>query len=250
MRGTFSPQHFCALFVGKANLLVKIFINDIPVSIISSDDLDETKEFDLIIDGAVSQIKPKALIDDVLIRDASPAEVDDLLHVMTDNRLKKVDSITFTSKDKKGIIKFIKSKFKVIEAAGGVVDKDGKILLIFRKGRWDIPKGKLDKGEKKRAAAVREVEEETGVQVTIEKKINATWHTYVTKKKYVLKKTHWYAMKCIDDSAMAPQTEEDIDEVRWMGLSELRAALYNSYRSIRVVVQEYHKLLKIHDQSL
>ena len=114
----------------------------------------------------------------------------------------------------------------------------------------DLEGVREEKGEKKRECAEREVEEETGVKVRIEKKINATWHTYVNKKKYVLKKTHWYVMKCVDDTNMGPQVEEDIDEVRWMTLSELRAALYNSYRSIRVVVQEYHKLLKIHDQSL
>lgn len=229
---------------------MKIFINDIPVSIIGNEELNPEKEFDLVIDGSINQIKPKSLIDDVLIKDASPAKVDDLLRVMTDNKLKGVDSITFTSTDKKEITRFIKKKFKVIEAAGGVVDKAGKILLIYRKDRWDIPKGKLDKGEKKRDCAVREVEEETGVKVSIEQKIGSTWHTYVNKKKYILKKTHWYVMRCVDDTNMAPQDEEDIDEVRWMSLSELRAALYNSYRSIRAVIQEYHKLLKIHDQSL
>ncbi|WP_421869668.1 NUDIX hydrolase [Marinoscillum sp.] len=229
---------------------MKIFINDIPVSIISNEELNSLKDFDLIIDGATSKIKPKKLIDDVLIKDASPEKVDELLHVMTDNKLKGVDSITFTSSDKEGIVQYIKKKFKVIEAAGGVVDKAGKILLIYRKGRWDIPKGKMEKGEKKRECAIREVEEETGVKVSIEKKINTTWHTYVNKKKYILKKTHWYVMKCEDDTRLGPQTEEDIEEVRWMTLSELRAALYNSYRSIRVVIQEYHKLLKIHDQSL
>lgn len=229
---------------------MKIFINDIPVSIIDNESLDSDKEFDLVIDGATSKLKPKKFIDDVLIKDASPEKVDELLHVMTDNKLKGVDSITFVSTDKDLIIDYIKKKFKVIEAAGGVVDKSGKVLLIFRKDRWDIPKGKLEKGEKKRECAVREVEEETGVKVSIDRKINTTWHTYVNKKKYVLKKTHWYVMKCLDDSNMGPQVEEDIDEVRWMNLSELRAALYNSYRSIRVVVQEYHRLLKIHDQSL
>lgn len=229
---------------------MKIFINDIPVSIIDPSELKPESEFDLVIDGSTTRIKPKSLIDDVLIKDAEADKVDELLHVMTDNKLKKVDSITFSSLDKKDIIKYIKKKFKVIEAAGGVVDKGGKILLIYRKGRWDIPKGKIDKGEKKRACAIREVEEETGVKVSIEKKINTTWHTYITNKKYVLKKTHWYVMKCLDDSNTAPQEEEDIDEVRWMSLTELRAALYNSYRSIRVVIQEYHKLLKIHDQSL
>ncbi|MEQ8583260.1 MAG: NUDIX hydrolase [Marinoscillum sp.] len=229
---------------------MKIFINDIPVSIVSPEELDPTKEFDLVIDGAITKIKPKSLIDDVLITDAAADKVDDLLHVMTDNKLKKVDSITFCSTDKRDVIRYIKKKFKVIEAAGGVVDKGGKILLIYRKDRWDIPKGKLDKGENKRDCAIREVEEETGVKVTIEKKINATWHTYINKEKYVLKKTHWYVMRCLDDTHLAPQAEEGIDEVRWMTLTELRAALYNSYRSIRVVIQEYHKLLKIHDQSL
>lgn len=229
---------------------MKIFINDIPVSIISTEELRSDKEFDLTIDGATSKIKPKKLIDDVLIKDASAEKVDELLHVMTDNKLKGVDSITFTSSDKEATIKYIKKKFKVIEAAGGVVDRGGKVLLIYRKGRWDIPKGKLDKGEKKRECAVREVEEETGVKVSIERKINTTWHTYVNKRKYVLKKTHWYVMKCLDDSNLGPQIEEDIEEVRWMTLTELRAALYNSYRSIRVVIQEYHKILKIHDQSL
>jgi len=243
-------QNFSVLFASKANLLVKIFINDIPVSIIAPDELGSKADFDQVIDGAINKIKPKSLIDDVLITDAEADKVDELLHVMTDNKLKKVDSITFCSEDKHDVIQYIKKKFKVIEAAGGVVDKGGKILLIYRKGRWDIPKGKIDKGEHKRDCAVREVEEETGVKVSIERKINTTWHTYITNKKYVLKKTHWYVMKCVDDSHLAPQAEEDIDEVRWMSLTELRAALYNSYRSIRVVIQEYHKLLKIHDQSL
>lgn len=203
----------------------------------------------MVIDGSTEKIKPKSLIDDVLIKDASPETVDELLHLMTDNKFKEVDSITFTSRDKVHMVDFIKRKFKVIEAAGGVVDNGGKILLIFRKNRWDLPKGKKDKGEKRRACAIREVEEETGVKVQIEQKINATWHTYVTNKKYILKKTHWYVMTCLDDSNMAAQVEEDIEEVRWMSLSELRAALHNSYRSIRSVVQEYHKLLKIKNQS-
>lgn len=229
---------------------MKIFINDIPVSIIGTDELDMTKEFDLVIDGSVNSIKPKSLIDDVLIKDAAPDKIDELLHIMTEKKLKKVDSITFSCADKKLVTKYIKKKFKVIEAAGGVVDKDGKILLIYRKGFWDMPKGKIDKGEKKRECAVREVEEETGVKVTIDQKINATWHTYITKEKYVLKKTHWYVMKCVDDTNLKPQSEEGIEEARWMTLTELRAALYNSYRSIRAVIQEYHKLLKINDHKL
>lgn len=227
---------------------MKIFINDIPVSILEPGQINPRKQFDQVIDGS-KRINPKSLIDDVRINDASPEKIDELLKLMTDNKFKNLDSITFTSTRKEELISFIKTKFKVIEAAGGVVDKEDKILLIYRKGFWDIPKGKIDKGEKKRECARREVEEETGVKVSVGDKIGTTWHTYVTNRKYILKKTHWYVMKCLDDTNMGPQVEEEIDEVRWMSLTELRAALYGSYRSIRSVIQEYHKLLKITNQS-
>lgn len=228
---------------------MKIFINDIPVRIIDTAEAKPPSEYDLIIDGKKEKIKPKKLIDDVLINDAAPEKVEELLQLMTDNKFKQVDSITFTAVDSKVLIKFIKSKFKVVEAAGGVVDKDGKTLLIYRQGRWDLPKGKLDKKEKKKDCAVREVEEETGVKVSIDGKIATTWHTYIRNKKYVLKKTYWYAMECLDDSAMAPQAEENIDEVRWVTLTELRSALYASYRSIRTVIHEYHRMLKTQHQG-
>ena len=125
-----------------------------------------------------------------------------------------------------------------------MVQKEDKYLLIFRKGKWDLPKGKKEKGEKNREAAIREVEEETGVKVSIDFKIGHTWHTYIQNRKFVLKKTHWYLMKCKDDQDMMPQTEEDIDEVVWNNLTELRSAMYNSYRSIRSVIHQYHKALK------
>lgn len=222
---------------------MKIYINDIPVSIVGTDELPQKKKFDKVIDGS-KKINRKQLIDDVLINDAAPYKIDELLRLMTDNKFKDVDSITFTSSEKESLIKYIKTKFKVIEAAGGVVDNHNKTLLIYRKGRWDIPKGKIEKGEKKRVCAIREVEEETGVKAEIVTKICTTWHTYVTNRKYILKKTHWYSMQCIDDTHLSPQQEENIKEAKWMTLSELRAALYESYRSIRVVIQEYHKILK------
>lgn len=228
----------------KLKLLVKIFINDIPVRIIDKAEAKEPAEYDLIIDGKTQRIKSKKLIDDVLIQDAAPEKVEELLQLMTANKFKDVDSITFTTEERKKVIKFVKSKFKVVEAAGGVVDKDGKTLLIYRQRRWDLPKGKIDKGEKKRACAVREVEEETGVKVQIDQKIATTWHTYIMNRRYVLKKTHWYAMQCLDDTNMSPQAEEKIDEVRWVTLTELRSLLYDSYRSIRNVIHEYHRMLK------
>jgi 8-oxo-dGTP pyrophosphatase MutT (NUDIX family) len=222
---------------------LKIFINDIPVILTRTENLSESKKYDLTINGGSQKIDPRTLIDDVLILNASPESIDELLHVMTDKKLKVVDSITVASDDHSIMKKYIKKKFNIVEAAGGVVSKDGMVLLIYRKGKWDLPKGKLDKGEKRRACARREVFEETGVEVEIEGKIGHTWHTYIRNRKYVLKKTHWYAMKCLDDSGMSPQAEEDIEEVSWMNVTQTRSALYDSYRSIRVVIQEYNKLL-------
>ena len=96
---------------------------------------------------------------------ASFALVDGLLKLMTDKKLKKVHSIFISSRKKRELIDYLKDKFKVVEAAGGIVEKDGKLLMIYRRKMWDIPKGKLDKGETIQECAVREVEEETGVKV-------------------------------------------------------------------------------------
>ncbi|WP_425392338.1 NUDIX hydrolase [Ekhidna sp.] len=222
---------------------MKIFINDIPVYILSEKKINMKRVYGLVV-REFEDIVPEVLVDDVLIMNASFDQVDGLLKLMTDKKLKKVHSIFISSRKKRDLINYLKSKFKVIEAAGGIVEKDGKLLMIYRRKVWDIPKGKLDKGETIEECAIREVEEETGVKVTIDKEIEAVWHTYVTKKKYILKKTHWYAMHCIDEKNMAPQKDEGIKDVQWMTIEEVRKALHNSYRSIRYVMGEYTKMMK------
>lgn len=189
-------------------------------------------------------IVPEVLVDDVLIMNASFEQIDSLLKLMTDKKLKKVHSIFISSREKRSLIDYLKGKFKVIKAAGGVVEKEGKLLMIYRRKVWDIPKGKLDKGETIEQCAVREVEEETGVKVEIDQEIDAVWHTYTNRKKYILKKTYWYAMRCLDDKNMEPQKGEGIKKVEWMDLEEVRKALHDSYRSIRYVMQEYTKMMK------
>ncbi|MEO9873113.1 NUDIX hydrolase [Ekhidna sp.] len=222
---------------------MKIFINDIPVYILSEKKINMNRAYGLIV-REFETIVPEVLVDDVLIMNASFDQVDSLLKLMTDKKLKKVHSIFISSREKRSLINYLKGKFKVIEAGGGIVAKEGKLLMIYRRKVWDIPKGKLDKGENIEECAIREVEEETGVKVKIDHKIDAVWHTYVTKKKYVLKKTHWYAMQCINDSKMAPQKDEGIKKVEWMDLEQVRKALHDSYRSIRYVMQEYTKMMK------
>ena len=222
---------------------LKIFINDIPVYILSRGKVNLDRAYGLII-REFETIVPKSLVDDVLIQNASFEQVDKLLKLMTDKKFKKVHSITVSSNQKRNLIEYLKGKFSVIEAGGGVVDKEGKTLLIYRKKKWDLPKGKLDKGETIKRCAVREVEEETGVKVKINQKIGTVWHTYISNNKYVLKRTHWYAMTCKNDAKMAPQKAEGIKKTVWMDMEEVRDSLQNSYRSIRYVMQEYTKLLK------
>lgn len=223
---------------------MKLFINDIPVHIKKLDYDLSPLDYDIIIEGPEEDIVPEKLVEYVLVKNASQHQIEMTFKFMKSKKFKKLDEVTFTVKDKEETKKLIKKKFTIIEAAGGLVEKGDKILMIHRLGKWDLPKGKLDKKEKKKVAAVREVEEECNIKVILGEKICATWHTYTQNGKGILKKTSWYAMECIDDSQMKPQQEEDIDEVRWMDGRELRPALYNSYRSVRHVFNEYYNKKK------
>lgn len=219
---------------------MKIFLNDIPIRIISMAKLSSQHAFSQII-GPGQEIKPRLLIDNVLFKNPTPEVVDELLQLMTEKKFKQVAMITFATTRKEEIIDHIKARFKVIEAGGGIVEKDGKFLMINRKKKWDLPKGKLEKNESLEKCAKREVEEETGVKVKVTGKITAIWHTYMQNQKFILKKTHWYAMTCKDDEHMSPQEEEGIMDVQWFTMEEMQERLLDSYRSLRYVVQEYQQ---------
>ena len=223
---------------------MKLFINDIPIIFCTVDELQSLSYYATVIDGAVQDIRSGKIsyIDDVLIRNAPKEMIKDLFELMTDKKLKQVDSVTVEIRNMANVKAYIKSVFTIVEAGGGIVEKGDDILLIYRLGKWDLPKGKLEADESSKMGAHREVEEETGVLVKTGKKICKTWHTYTRNRKYVLKKTKWYRMECLDDSKMSPQVEEDIMDVRWMDTDEVRKALYNSYRTIRYVVSEYDKM--------
>ena len=224
----------------------RIFINDIPVLFKNLDNSKlKVENYDTLIDGSSGIIHTK-LKARVLIYDALPDSIDSLLKIMTEKKLKKTYSVTFTLKNKKEVIKYLKKKFKVIKAAGGIVqNNENKILFIYRLGKWDLPKGKKDKGEKIKDCAVREVEEETNTKVKIIKRNCTTWHTYTRYKKFILKKTVWYKMKCIDDSKMKGQKKEKIEKVRWMENKIINEILINSYKSLSYVVKKYFKKDKL-----
>jgi ADP-ribose pyrophosphatase YjhB (NUDIX family) len=149
-------------------------------------------------------------------------------------------SLHLSAKDYDALKLFILSKFKVIKAAGGLVKKKDRLLMIYRMKKWDLPKGKKESGEKYKETATREVEEECNVKVKLGKKICTTWHTYTMNKNSMLKKTKWYEMDLLDDSKSKPSLEEDIEELRWMTQKEVYHALENSYKSIHFVFEQYY----------
>ena len=125
-------------------------------------------------------------------------------------------------------------EFRLIHAAGGIVtNENDEILLIFRYGCWDFPKGKVEEGEDWETAAVREVEEETGLHdITLQYPHPNTYHTYILHDTPILKITHWYAMQAPAQS-LVPQTEEDISQAVWVARPQVAERLRDSYLSLR-----------------
>lgn len=129
--------------------------------------------------------------------------------------------------------------YQPIDAGGGVVlNEDGAVLLIYRRGRWDLPKGKRDEGEDMPACALREVTEETGLQqLVLRDKICDTWHVYSQHGLHLLKHTAWYRMTGTKAEVLAPQAEENIQEARWISPVDLGPVLFKSYEAVREVLR-------------
>ena len=134
----------------------------------------------------------------------------------------------------------------IITAAGGLVqNNEGAFLLIYRRGFWDLPKGKLDPGESIPTCAVREVQEETGLRtLTLGPFICLTTHAYFDTwlQKNVVKETHWYSMKAtaLDTETLIPQTEEDIEKIEWVALENLPQYLLQTYPTIQSVFDAFN----------
>ncbi|MFP5079555.1 NUDIX hydrolase [Pedobacter sp. JCM 36344] len=142
--------------------------------------------------------------------------------------------------DPKRLFNKIKRSCELIKAAGGLVKSaKGNYLFIFRNKRWDLPKGKVEKGEKIKEAGLREVEEECGVKIyTNDKKLCKTFHVYTLGNKIVLKKTNWYSMTVKAEPKLIPQKEEGITKAVWLGADELKPILKNTFPSILQVLEE------------
>ncbi|WP_319482527.1 NUDIX domain-containing protein [uncultured Draconibacterium sp.] len=138
-----------------------------------------------------------------------------------------------------------RSAFLQIDAAGGVVKRDGRLLFIYRNGKWDLPKGKIDKGESVKTAALREVEEECGItNHSIVKALPSTYHIYQSPYKktlgqWVFKETYWFEMEYNGSETPIPQKEEGITEVRWFLPNELGEVLENTYENLKALIELY-----------
>ncbi|WP_340113434.1 NUDIX hydrolase [Maribellus mangrovi] len=132
-----------------------------------------------------------------------------------------------------------------LEAAGGVVKRDGKLLFIFRNGKWDLPKGKIDKGETREKAALREVEEECGIRGhRIVKELPTSYHIYQSpykknKGEWIVKPTFWFEMEYTGSKNGVPETDEGITEIRWFKPSELDEVLANTYGNLKELIESY-----------
>ena len=213
---------------------MKLFIREAYIRILPATELPAFEGYAVIPSADPEHLKGRCLLPEARAHD-----LHEVLFWLEQDKLKELDELVCLSEDPESLKDFVKREFRVVKAAGGLVRKGKQFLLIHRLGRWDLPKGKLERGEKMKEAALREVEEECNIRAERKKKICNTWHSYNLDGKRILKKTAWYAMDCLDDKKMKPQKEEGIEDIRWMEETDAREALLSSYKSIREVFHAY-----------
>lgn len=180
--------------------------------------------------------------DTVFIDEFNTHTVKAMVHEM---ELSKIHAGVFLHEDVDAVLKSFKKKLVLIEAAGGLIHtKDDHLLLIYRRGKWDLPKGKLDDHEEMEACAIREAKEETGLtKVEVEKMLCITYHTYHQDGKHILKESHWYLMKADKQPNLIPQLEEGIEKCEWVTIDQIAPYMENTHGSIIDVVNAGVKAL-------
>ncbi len=174
--------------------------------------------------------------DAIFVDEISNAAINSLLHEIDKKEFHA--GIIFNENFNKLKKEFFKH-FKLVKTGGGLIKNDAdEILLIFRRGKWDLPKGKMDADETLVECAVREVKEETGLKkIKTGKEIEITYHTYVEYGKHILKESHWFLMNAKKSEPLIPQTEEDITDIRWVKKEDLKNYTDNTYPTILSVLK-------------
>lgn len=223
-----------------------VFIDDRPIRISNvskKNDLPLKEDYDLILDARLKPVKIKEFKGHTCLLNVS---LDQMGKIIDDLHQFKLDfhSLYILVDNKKAFKQKIISLYNLIEASGGVVrNEENKLLWIYRLGKWDLPKGKLEKNESFKIAAKREVEEECNVQANLDFKLCTTYHTYTHKNERVLKRTKWYMMHTNQIHDLVPQIAENIEKVAWLSQSEMnKMAIPSTYSSIRYVIQRFSSL--------
>lgn len=194
--------------------MYKVFINDKPLFL--TNEIEKETDFQLFL--------------------LESADINKIIVKYYQNKIQKA---ILYHPDEKAILKKLKEKIPVNKAGGGLVkNKNGEILFIFRNGKWDLPKGGIEKNETIDETAIREVEEETGCKnLEIKKKLQKTYHIFKRNGDYKLKITHWFEMYTEYDGPLEGQIEEGIEKVAWLKPEEIPEALENSYENIKLLFE-------------
>lgn len=199
-----------------------IFIHEKPVIIC-----------DQITENIHSQISSEQLI---LMQEPNTKNMDALLHTLEDNAIR---GYVWQSSHPESIFSELMRHYEHWQAAGGlIVNERGEVLLMFRRGKWDLPKGKMEADETPEMTAIREVKEETGLHhIHIENKLTDTWHAYRLSGKDIMKQTHWYKMQFSGAELTIPQIEEDILDIQWIKPENISKYMRYSYPNLKTVFE-------------
>ncbi|SRR5258705_12869890 len=203
-------------------MYIKIYFDDKPL---------------FLCDNVDATLQPYIHHDDaVFIDELNLHTVKSMIHEMQEQ---SVHAGVFFHKDLQELKDAFFKKFTLIKAAGGfVLNENNEVLMMFRRGKWDLPKGKMDKKESFEECAIRETGEETGLKkIKLVAPLTTTYHTYHEGSKFVLKETKWFTMKVNGEQKLIPQVAEQITKLEWVGKNELKKYLQNSFPSVNDVLE-------------
>jgi 8-oxo-dGTP pyrophosphatase MutT (NUDIX family) len=205
----------------------KIYINESPLYLTQTSDLEDETAFERSLIHAKYIGKPKMLMNYIELLEKN----------------KHHEGIIIQADNVEQLWKDFKSLYQYIKAGGGLVlNNFGKVLLIFRRGVWDLPKGKQDPGETLAQTALREVQEETGLSdLKLIEKLNNGYHCYLMSKQRTLKRTRWYLMQTQSPNQLKLQKEEGILDAAWFDPKELPGLNMPMYNNIRDVLIRYNE---------